>query len=93
MDSETKNILEKAITNLPEKYREVYVFREIEGVSVQECAKILSLSEVNVKVRLLKAKNLLKKELIKSFDKNEILVFGNERCDTIVENVMGCCKI
>lgn len=88
MNKEMKNTLETAIKKLPEKYRVVYVLREIEGISVKECARTLALSEINVKVRLLRAKNLLKNELLKTFNKDEVLTFGNSRCDAVTENVM-----
>ncbi len=88
MDKEMKIILESAIKKLPEKYRSVYILREIENISIKECSGILKISEVNVKVRLLRARNLLKNDLLKSFDKNEILTFFDKRCDNIVENVM-----
>lgn len=89
MKDEMKDILESAIKKLPEKYRSVYILREIENVSIKECVGILKISEVNVKIRLHRAKNLLKDDLLKSFDKNEVLTFGNKRCDAVVENVMS----
>ena len=89
MNNEMKNILENSVKKLPQKYRSVYILREMENISIKECSEILNISEVNVKVRLLRARNLLKNDLLKSFDKNEILTFGNKRCDNIVENVMN----
>lgn len=89
INEEMKDIFEKTIKNLPEKFRSVYILREIEKTSVKECAEILNISEVNVKVRLLRAKNLLKKNILKTFDRNEVLTFGNERCDAVTEKVMN----
>lgn len=93
LNDEMKNLLEEAIKRLPEKYRTIYVMREIENIPVTECSAILDISGANVKVRLLRAKGLLKEELLKSFDKNEVLSFGNRRCDNIVKNVMTYLKL
>ncbi len=88
MKGEMKYIIEKGISELPEKYRTVFVLREVEGMSVKECSETLEISEVNVKVRLLRARNILKDKLLKKFNMNEVLTFGNPRCDAIVERVM-----
>src|ERR1043165_1820181 len=49
MNIELKNILEKSIANLPEKYRLVFVMREVEEISTNETMEVLNLSESNVK--------------------------------------------
>ena len=45
------------------KLRIVFILRDIEGNSVKETAKILNLSEANVKVRLMRARMFLKENL------------------------------
>ncbi len=45
---------------LDEKYRTVFVLRDVEGFSVKETADLLGLSEANVKVRLLRARLALR---------------------------------
>ena len=60
LNVELKTILEKAILNLPEKYRTVFIMREIEQMNVAETKECLDITEVNVKVRLNRAKSLLK---------------------------------
>ena len=52
MNNELKAILEKSIADLPEKYRLVFLMREIEEISTNETMEVLNLSESNVKVRL-----------------------------------------
>ncbi len=86
---ETKRLVERAIDQLPEKYRAVYVLREIEGINNQEVALCLDLSESNVKVRLHRAKSLLKETLYKLTLTSDIYEFGNIRCDRLVERVMS----
>lgn len=58
-----KDILFKAIANLPEQQREVYILREINGCTTKEVAEILECSVELVKWRLHKARSLLRKTL------------------------------
>jgi len=88
LNSELKLKLEEAIRQLPEKYRLVFVMREIEGMSVAETQACLNISEVNVKVRLNRAKALLKNSLSLYYNKDEIFHFHLSRCDEMVERVM-----
>jgi len=88
VNTELKVILEKAIQDLPEKYRTIFIMREIEDMNIAETRECLDLSEANVKVRLNRAKSMLKTSLAKYYHKDEILNFHLSRCDRIVENVM-----
>ena len=88
MNKELKNILEGAIATLPEKYRSVFVMREIENMSVAETGESLNISETNVKARLSRAKEMLRNNLTASMPASHLLEFNFVRCDRIVENVM-----
>ena len=88
VNSELKVILEKAIQQLPEKYRTVFIMREIENMNVAETRECLDISEVNVKVRLNRAKALLRNSLSEYYQKEDILHFHLSRCNRITENVM-----
>lgn len=59
--------LDKAIAALPEKFRIVFVLREIEGLSTEETAVITQLSLSAVKVRLHRARLFLRERLAESF--------------------------
>lgn len=85
---ETKQLLEQAIDSLPEKYRIVYTLREVEGMPVHEITQCLDLSESNVKVRLHRAKAMLKDSLFKLSVNREVFEFGNKRCDAVVARVL-----
>jgi RNA polymerase sigma-70 factor, ECF subfamily len=61
--AELKQILDQAIADLDDKYRVVFVLRDIEGLSTEETADALGLSESNVKVRLLRARLQLRERL------------------------------
>jgi len=63
LSSESRRFLDQAIQNLPETLRVVFVMRDVEGLSIQETAEVLDLSESNVKTRLLRARLRLRQEL------------------------------
>lgn len=86
---EARRLLEMAIDELPEKYRTVYVMREVEGMTIDEAAAALGIEENNVKVRHHRAKNLMKHTLLKLTADTSIFEFGNARCDAMVNFVMS----
>lgn len=87
LNNELKDILEKAVDELPEKYRVVFIMREIEDMSVSETSKSLNITEANVKVRLNRAKNILRESLSQYYHYKDIYNFNLIRCDRIVANV------
>jgi RNA polymerase sigma-70 factor, ECF subfamily len=67
--------LETALTELDDKYRLVFVLRDIEGMSVKETAQALDLTESTVKVRLLRARLALRERLTKKFgDADQVMI-------------------
>ena len=81
-------IIEKALGSVPFDYRMVFSLREMNGLNVSETAKALEISEANVKVRLNRAKTMLRKEIEKSYSAEEIFEFNLIYCDAIVDHVM-----
>jgi RNA polymerase sigma-70 factor, ECF subfamily len=65
--AETLRLIEVALEQLDEKHRLVFLLRDVEGLSVRETAETLGLSEVNVKVRLLRARLQLRERLTREF--------------------------
>ncbi|MDB5012479.1 MAG: polymerase sigma factor, sigma-70 family [Daejeonella sp.] len=92
MNKELKLILEKAVSNLPEKYRLVFVMREVQELSTNETMEILNLGESNVKIRLTRAKEMLRNELSSYYHSNQLFEFNLIRCDRIVNFVMMSIK-
>jgi RNA polymerase sigma-70 factor (ECF subfamily) len=88
LNEELKKILNDAIRSLPEIYRTVFVLREIEEMSIAETQQCLNISGVNVKVRLNRAKAMLRDLLSAHYKKEDILHFHLSRCDRIVDAVM-----
>jgi RNA polymerase sigma-70 factor, ECF subfamily len=60
---EIRALLQKAIEELSPIYREVFVLRDIEELSIEETAGTLAISISSVKVRLHRARIMLQKEL------------------------------
>jgi RNA polymerase sigma-70 factor (ECF subfamily) len=88
VNKELSHVLENAITQLPEKYRLVFVLREIEDMSVRETSATLQIEESNVKVRLKRAKTMLRENL-NGYMKDRVYSFHLTRCDRIVTNVLN----
>jgi RNA polymerase sigma-70 factor (ECF subfamily) len=89
MNKELKILLNDAIRNLPESYRTVFVMREIENMSVAETQECLNLSQSNVKVRLNRAKSMLREFLTAQVTKDDLLNFHLSRCERMVNAVMN----
>ncbi|HZK06660.1 MAG TPA: RNA polymerase sigma factor [Bacteroidales bacterium] len=86
--NEAKQLLENAIDQLDIKYRTVYIMKEVEEMSINEIATALDLTEVNVKVRIHRSKEMLKEKLYEVTNDNNVFEFGFSRCDRITEGVM-----
>lgn len=82
-------VLEAAIDRLPETYRAVFMLREIEEMSTTETADCLELSEEAVKVRLHRARALLRKDIYTQTGAAtaEAFHFAGARCDRMVSVV------
>lgn len=88
MNTELKEILEHAVDKLPDKYRAVFLMREVEGMSTIETSKSLSITETNVKVRLNRAKEMLRETMSGFYHDVEVFHFDLVRCNRIVNNVL-----
>ena len=87
-NKELNGVIESAVQHIPMDYRLVFSLRELNGLSVQETAKALNITETNVKVRLNRAKAMLRKEVEKMYSVEDIYQFNLVYCDKIVANVM-----
>ena len=89
LNAELKSAIDHAISQLPDKYRTVFIMREIEDMNVAETGACLEITEVNVKVRLNRAKSLLRESLSSLYKKDDLLHFHLSRCDRMVQKVMS----
>ena len=58
--SEIRALLAKALASLAQKYREVFILRDVEQISIEETAEVLNISIASVKTRLLRARLMLR---------------------------------
>jgi RNA polymerase sigma-70 factor, ECF subfamily len=88
---ELRSILEGAIEALPSLYRSVFVMREVEQLSTAETAECLDVSEDAIKMRLYRARVMLRDDLVRRVGSTapEVLRFDGARCDRIVQSVMA----
>ncbi len=86
---ELNALLEQAVLTLPDHYREVLVLRDIEEMNTADVATTLDITEENVKVRLHRARALLRRELFARVGHNASAAFPfyAPRCDRVVKAV------
>ncbi|PKO88965.1 MAG: RNA polymerase subunit sigma [Betaproteobacteria bacterium HGW-Betaproteobacteria-12] len=89
-NSELRRLLESHIDRLPDLYREVFVLRAVEELSVEETAAALELAEATVRTRYFRARHLLSAGLAKDIDiaVGDAFAFAGSRCDRIVAVVL-----
>jgi len=88
---ELRGLLEWAIDTLPDGMREVFVLREVEGLSTSEVAESLGVSEDVVKTRLSRGRAALRRVLLERTGATapEAFRFYRPRCDRVVEQVLA----
>ena len=88
---EIRTLLERAIDELPEAFREVLVARLVEGLSVEETADLFGILPQTVKTRLHRARGLLKREMEKHVGPvlGSAFPFDGRRCDRLTDAVMA----
>jgi RNA polymerase sigma-70 factor, ECF subfamily len=84
-----RRLLERAIDALPDTYRDVFVLREIEQLSVAETARFLGVEEGAVKTRVHRARRLLQENLTGEMATAlaGTFSFDGARCDRLVDGV------
>lgn len=88
---ELRGLLEWAIDALPAGTREVFVLREVEGLSTAEVAECLGVSDDVVKTRLSRGRAMLRRLLMERTGATapEAFRFYRPRCDRVVQNVLA----
>lgn len=64
-DFELREVLEKALSQLPEIQKSIVLLRDLEGYSYKEIGEILALNPAQVKVYLFRARKALKSLIVK----------------------------
>ncbi|WP_028033029.1 RNA polymerase sigma factor [Chelativorans sp. J32] len=84
------HLIEQAIDNLPEAFRTVFVARVLEGMSLEETAKLLDLRPQTVKTRLHRARALLRRDIEAKIGPVllDAFPFAGRRCDRLTAAVL-----
>jgi RNA polymerase sigma-70 factor, ECF subfamily len=87
---ELGGLIESAIDGLGDGYREVFMLRQVEGLSTAETAEVLGVSEDVVKTRFSRAKSGLQRDLLDRTGAATAaaFTFGQARCDRVVAAVL-----
>jgi RNA polymerase sigma-70 factor, ECF subfamily len=90
MRSQIAKLLERAVANLPEALRPVFVLRDIEGLSVEETAEALQIPTGTVKTRLMRSRHRLQRELDPEIREalRDTFPFAGKDCDAMTERVL-----
>jgi RNA polymerase sigma-70 factor, ECF subfamily len=87
-------LIEAAVDKLGDGYREVFMLRQVEGLSTAETAQVLGLGEDAVKTRFSRARSALQRDLLDHAGAvaASAFTFGQARCDRVVEFVLARIK-
>jgi RNA polymerase sigma-70 factor (ECF subfamily) len=88
---ELRQALATAVDGLPARLRSAFVLREVEGLSTNEAAELLGISEPALKVRLHRARIVLRRVLDEQAGEalGALWAFGAERCNRLVRAVLS----
>jgi RNA polymerase sigma-70 factor, ECF subfamily len=83
-------ILQDAIDRLPEEFRQVFMLRGVEQLSIAETAELLDIKAATVKTRFHRARRMLQDLLQRKLDHvvRDTFPLGGQRCDGIVAAVL-----
>jgi RNA polymerase sigma-70 factor (ECF subfamily) len=88
--AQVRRLLERAVDELPNSFRMVFVLRDIEEMSTEEAASHLGLRPETVKTRLHRARRLLRQSLDKTLSSavSDVFPCAGARCARITEAVL-----
>jgi RNA polymerase sigma-70 factor, ECF subfamily len=87
--NEIREVLQRAIDELPPTLRTVLMLRQIEGMNASEAAEVLDISEDNLNVRLHRAKIALREKLIEKTGEQgpNLFMFEAPRCERLIRQI------
>ena len=91
---EMRRLMEARIDKLPDAFREVFVLRAVEELSVEETAAALEIPEATVRTRFFRARSLLRESLAREVDAaiEGSYEFMGERCERMANRVIAALK-
>jgi len=88
--SQIRHLIERAIDDLPESFRVVFVMRDVEDMSIEETADFLGLAPATVKTRLHRARRQLRRALDEELASTltGAFPFDGKRCQRTTDSVL-----
>jgi RNA polymerase sigma factor (sigma-70 family) len=88
--NDIRRLLERAVAGLPERYRIVFVMRDVEEMSIEETALLLGLRPQTVSTRVHRARRLLRQELQDKLASvfTDTFLFAGAPCDRLTQAVL-----
>ena len=88
--NELGRLIESAVDTLGDGYREVFMLRQVEGMSTAETADVLGVTEDVVKTRFSRARRTIQRDLLNRMGSASAtaFTFGQARCDRVVAAVL-----
>jgi RNA polymerase sigma-70 factor, ECF subfamily len=86
-----RKLLEQAVADLPDRFRTVFVLREIEGLTSEETAEVLELPVATVKTRLFRSRGRLQEALAPEVAAvlDGAFPFAGSDCAAMTESVLS----
>lgn len=87
---QVRRLIERAIDDLPESFRVVFVMRDVEDMSIEDTANFLGLPPATVKTRLHRARRQLRQALDEQLASTltGTFPFDGKRCQHMVDRVL-----
>ena len=87
---EIQRVVERAIDELPEVFRMVFVARVMEGMSIEETADLLGVKPETVKTRLHRARTMVRENVEKEIGPvvMDAFPFAGRRCERLTDAVL-----
>jgi RNA polymerase sigma-70 factor, ECF subfamily len=88
--SQIREILQRAIDDLPPAFRTVLIMRDVEEATVDETANVLGVKSETVRTRLHRARRMLRDRLGEQFAAvlKDVFPFERPRCDALVRKLL-----
>jgi RNA polymerase sigma-70 factor (ECF subfamily) len=88
---ELRTLLERAIDDLPDPFRAVFVARMVEGLTVQETAELFHIRPETVKTRVHRARKALRRSMEQQIGTSmaDAFSFDGVRCARLTESVIA----
>lgn len=70
LTDELRQVMDEAVASLPDQFKAAFVLRDLQGLSTREAAEALEISTSNLKVRLHRARFMLREQLAHYFSEH-----------------------